>query len=561
MSTPTRITLRRVSTTLAAGWAAVAAWAALSAAVLGAEPFAPRFGDRAAFDRFVKRGWDSPFGLDYVFIHSPGARNQALVDGVCEKVGIRWVNFARVEWGKIERRPPRDGKHSYNWSDLDGAVRAWQRNGVHIMASLRFYSPWATAAKDTSQFVYLKGVAKWLAEGTADYLPKPECAEDLRRYVRSLVERYDGDGVDDMPGLLFPVLHYQVGNEYSNELFWAGTVEEYGRLLREFAGAARAASPDVKVILSGIGFEDVYGFYEVGMAPRTAAYVKRNLPRVPQGMRAFVRRTDEFSRTSAGFGDAYDILDARWPNYGIVAKSKELLRRAGCPDKEVWSAEIYSGFPLMEPLVLPNWTLQAWPTPSRSQEYIRILKRPGDPRFDEINAWYRGLQAAQVVKLSMVALDAGSRKLMMGWAIDAQHPLAVSTLSHHGLYSMTFEKLWPAAYTYDLVIRKLDGLTRVRRLTMPENVYVYECSVGEGKRVLVAFYDDHVGQNHDEPTGQVDAEIPLTGRHARITHVVTRIDRTEPKVEQAGADAGVLRIRLGEYPVFIEATDTAAEGR
>ena len=552
MKIPTRGTPGRVSAALAAGLVATALWMILSTAALGEDAFSPRFPSREAFDRFVEEGRASPFGLDYVFVHSPGARDRELVDAFCEKVAIRWVNFARVEWRVVERKPPQNGRHTYDWSDLDGAVRAWQRNGVHAMMSLRFYSPWATAPKNDGQFVYLKGPAKWLALSGADYLPKPEHMKDLREYVRSLVQRYDGDGVNDMPGLLFPVLHYQVGNEYSNELFWAGTVQQYGRLLREFAGAARSASADVKIILSGIGFEEVYGFYDERMGPRSEAYVKKNLPRVPPEMRKFVRRTDAFSRTSAGFGDAYDILDARWPNYGIVARSKELLRQAGCPDKEVWSAEIYSGFPLIEPLVLPNWTLQAWPTPSRSVEYIRILKKPGHPKFDEVNAWYRGLQAAQVVKICMVALDAGSGKLMMGWAIDAQHPLAVSTLSHHGLYSTTFKKPWPAAYTYNLIIRKLEGLKRIRRLPMPENVYVYQCEVKDGHKVLVAFYDDHVGQNHDEPTGQIAAKIPLRGRHARITHIVTQIDRTEPEVVRAALDRGVLRLRLTEYPVFVE---------
>jgi hypothetical protein len=519
------------------------------------DAFSPRFPDREAFDRFVEEGRSSPFGLDYVFVHSPGARDRALVDQFCEKVGIRWVNFARLEWRLIERKPPNRGRHSYRWSDLDEAVKAWQRNGVHGMVSLRFSSPWATAAKNDKQFVYLKGLAKTLALTSADYLPKPEHVQDLRAYVGHLVERYDGDGKDDMPGLLYPVLHYQVGNEYYNEVFWTGTVEEYGQLLREVAGAARTACPDVKIVLSGLGFEDVYGYYDLEPDPRSQAYVRDNLPKVPPEMRKLLKRALSFSSQSVRFCDAYDVLDARWPNYGIVAKSRELLRQAGCGEKEVWSAEIYSGFPLMEPLVLPNWTLQAWPTPSRSREYIRILKKKDAPQFDEVNAWYRGLQAAQVVKICMVALDAGSEKLMMGWAVDAQHPLAVSTLSHHGLYSATFKRLWPAAYTYDLTIRKLEGLQRIDRLPMPENVYLYECLVKDGNKVWVAFYDDHVGQNHDEPTGEIAAKIPFPGKHARISHIVTEIGETEPRVLGVNARGGVLPIRLTEYPVFIEVAD------
>ena len=530
-------------------FAMLSRWAAAGPAETA---FSPRFANQGAFDQFVAEGWSSPFGVDYVLVHTPGARDHNLVDGVCGKLAIRWANFAMLDWQVVERNAPRNGKHIYNWRDLDEAVRTWQRNGVHIMISMRLNSPWATAPKSDKEYVYLTGLLKQLTLKTADYIPAPEHMQDFRDYIRNLVERYDGDGKDDMPGLLFPVLHFQVGNEYYNEVFWAGTADEYGILLREAAAAARAACPDVKIILSGIGFQDVYGYYDVTMDPRTEAYVKRNLPKVPPNMKKFLQRSYEFSKTTVGFHDAYDILDARWPNYGIIAKSRELLQQAGCPDKEIWSAEIYSGFPLIEPLVLPNWTLQAWPTPSRSQEYMRILKSPRDAKFNEVNAWYRGLQAAQVVKICMVALDAGSRKLMMGWAVDAQNLIAVSTLSHHGLYSATFQKLWPAGYTYDLTIRKLDGLTSIRRLSMPENVYVYKCTVRGGKKVLVAFYDDHIGQNHDQATGQTSAEIPLEGKRARVTHIITEIDHTEPKVEQVDVDRGTLRLTLTEYPVFIE---------
>ncbi len=546
--------MSRVPKTPFAVGACLVSLAVLGAALGQTNSFAPRFHDKPSFDRFVEEGRESPFGVDYVFVHSPGARDRKLVDGVCEKVAVRWVNLARLDWNIIEKRPPKNGIHSYDWSDLDRAVQTWQRNGVHIMVSARFFSPWATAPKDDFEFVYLKGPAKWLAVKGADYLQKPEHRKDFREYVRSLVERYDGDGQNDMPGLLFPVLHYQVGNEYYNELFWAGTADEYGQILREFAGAARAACPKVKIVLSGIGFADVDGFYDVTMAPRTKAYVRQYLPKIPANMRGFVERSYQFSKATVGLHDAYDILDARWPNYGIVTRSKQLLQQAGCPDKEVWSAEIYSGFPLMEPLVLPNWTLQAWPTPSKSKEYLRILKKPRDPKFDEINAWYRGLQAAQVVKACMVALDAGSQKLMMGWAVDAQTPFAVSTMSHHGLYSATFKHLWPAAHTYNLTIQKLNGLEQIQRLTTPPDIYVYQCLLRNGRHVLIAFHDDHIGQNHDQATGEAAAVISVKGNQARITSIITEIGQTAPKVRKVDLASGTLRMKLTEYPVFIEST-------
>lgn len=517
-----------------------------------AEPLASQFTDRTAFNRFVAQGWDSPFGLDYVFVHNPGARDRKLIDGCCQSVPVRWVNLSDLQWRTVEPKPPVEGRHIYKWFDLDEAIRAWQRNGVHALVSLRFNSPWATVPKTDKEFVYLQGIVKRLVLASSDYLPKPEHMQDFRDYVRSLVERYDGDGMDDMSGLLFPVLHYQVGNEFYNEVFWAGSVEEYGQLLREFAHAARAACPSVKIVLSGIGWKDVYDFYDREMDPRTAAYVRGNLLKVPPGMQKFLDRSEAFSRTSLGFTDAYDILDARWPNYGYVVRSRELLREAGCADRPIWSAEIYSGFRLMEPLVLQNTTLHASPTPSRSPEYLAVLKNKNDPRFQAINAWYRGLQAAQVVKICMVGLHADSRMLMIGWAVDAQHPLAVSGLSHHGLYSITFGYLWPAGYTYGLTIRKLEGLRRIERLPMPPYAYVYRCERTDGTQVLVAFCDDHIGQNHDEPTATLRALVPVSASRVQVTHILKEIGQTQPRVERLPVHGDGLQLTLTEYPVFIE---------
>ncbi len=143
----------------------------------------------------------------------------------------------------------------------------------------------------------------------------------------------------------------------------------------------------------------------------------------------------------------------------------------------------------------------------------------------------------------------------MGWAFDAQHPLAVSTLSHHGLYSITFKHLWPAAHTYNLLIQKLDGVERVQRLRTSDEIYVYECLMKDGRRVLVAFHDDHLGQDHDQATGETAAVIPFLEPRAQVTSIITKIGQTKPKVRAVDVADGVLRMVLTEYPVFIEATE------
>ena len=156
------------------------------------------------------------------------------------------------------------------------------------------------------------------------------------------------------------------------------------------------------------------------------------------------------------------------------------------------------------------------------------------------------------VKCCLVGLDAGTKKLMNGWALDAQAPLSVYPLGVGGYKSATFDKLWPAAYTYKIVIEKLDGLTACRRLPMPDNVYVYECTVRGGRKVLVAFYDDHVARNHDEPAASTTAVLPVGSRRVRVTPIVTDVDQTAPQVETLDAPGGRLQVKLTEFPVFFE---------
>jgi len=169
--------------------------------------FSSKFPNRKAFDRYVQEGWDSPFGLDYVFVLDPKTNNPKIIDLYGDTVGIRWVNFAKVGWDQIEKRRPQGNKHFYNWILLDKAVTLWQKHGVHIMMSLRVRNPWGTQKPTDKNFVYQRGLAKKLILATTDYLPKSKHMDDYREFISNLVERYDGDGKDDMPGLLFPVLY------------------------------------------------------------------------------------------------------------------------------------------------------------------------------------------------------------------------------------------------------------------------------------------------------------------------------------------------------------------
>ena len=87
--------------------------------------------------------------------------------------------------------------------------------------------------------------------------PAGEEEQRYRRYVKAVVERYDGDGVDDMPGLKAPIRWFQLGNE--NDLHYdscqgAGvdyaTPAEYLALLQMTKEAMAEASEDAHLAAS-----------------------------------------------------------------------------------------------------------------------------------------------------------------------------------------------------------------------------------------------------------------------------------------------------------------------
>lgn len=101
------------------------------------------------------------------------------------------------------------------------------------------------------------------ANATERYLPDDIGAYEA--YVRRVVERYDGDGVDDMPGLLAPVRYFEIDNEPDVKFndpprgarreFVPGTFcppAEYAQVVLASARAIRAASPEAKVVAIGL---------------------------------------------------------------------------------------------------------------------------------------------------------------------------------------------------------------------------------------------------------------------------------------------------------------------
>jgi hypothetical protein len=129
----------------------------------------------------------------------------------------------------------------YAWAKMQAGPDA----AIDFSVTDRFVREYEDAGF-TDLVLTLKSLSSWASrEGRADPTPRPEFSDLYEHWVGAIVERYDGDGVDDMPGLRWPVRIYEIGAEFSS--YEPEPVDEYLDMLSHAYAAAHAAFPDVRV--------------------------------------------------------------------------------------------------------------------------------------------------------------------------------------------------------------------------------------------------------------------------------------------------------------------------
>ena len=165
---------------------------------------------------------DSPFGFHPASVYHPGYANNGLSDA--QNIGVRWHRPPIYAFWFIVQ--PDTGDTTLDFSMYDqiyGAVPT----GMNILANIApqghidegFCEPDSYLPIDSAKYV---------------------------RFVKATVERYDGDGIDDMPGLINPIKYWQVGNEPL-----ATIPSGFAQLQKITYQAIKDACPESKVLIGG----------------------------------------------------------------------------------------------------------------------------------------------------------------------------------------------------------------------------------------------------------------------------------------------------------------------
>ena len=162
-------------------------------------------------------------------------------------------------WNNIEKE-----KGIFYWDKADEYVTYAQNHNQTTIATIWPYSNWEqkSCKRKKSRSPFGKRFAK--------YLSKPCSMESYKTFLLALVDRYDGDGKNDMPNLTKPIIYWEVMNEPEFKMFFKGTEDEFVEIFNFSSKLIKSKQKDAVIIMAGAA----------GMFPESKKFWKSALPKI-----------------------------------------------------------------------------------------------------------------------------------------------------------------------------------------------------------------------------------------------------------------------------------------
>lgn len=445
----------------------------------------------------------------------------------------------QVEWGAMQPEPGA----AIDFERLDAFVSSFQAAGFReLMVCLDSTSAWASPAA-------------WGRLDPPSPAPRPEHLPAFERWVGAIVERYDADGVDDLPGLRAPVRLFEVGSELSGAAH--ESIPAYLLMLEHAYRAAHEASPDVVIAHAAFLTTGALPAEPGGGPQRWDTAFARMSPRIAPRPLAALRAVL----------DRPDLFDAL--NVHALADAAELEALVGWLRWEVtqrgYSKPILVSEASAPPLVArgpatrcegPADALGLMVAPAvegdrcRLAEHFRKLLR-GDA---EAVAWTRRHAAEELVKKVVVAAE---RRVWWintalaedpSWWKDPALQAAAGAAPWSGLVDLARHERRPSFHALQQVMAALSDRSAVRRLSQGRRevrVYALEGAAGP---VWVAWFDPGLVVLPGEPAPAAVVSIETGSARVRVESTALRETLSSRLVD---TDDGVAWLEVSTTPVFV----------
>ena len=499
----------------ASGWICVAL-AILGGLLLGGlaadstDPLPYPFEDRNMF-----------FGLSLI---NPGKHAAVVAD-----LGVSWLSLQpHVLWMAIEREPG-----IYDWSALDEEVRALQALGLDLTMVL---SPLINAFGEERDAVVnvIEEYPSFLhfmrqGEGPEYRLyPEGETLPLWRTFVRAAVDRYDGDGANDMPGLRFQVRNWHVVEEYPTPSIPDERL--YVDLLSQAYAIIHEECPEARVILAGLAgnyahwFAFMEGFIDDPLAGAVGGeLLAREMMNRHPSMPFRKGRYEWMVEHAFEFFDVMDLhayIPVESFLEGEIAYLNDLMSQFGEP-KPIWIIEgggphkNYPGYP--------------------------AVNSPADPLF----GWGSFEENAEfVVKLHAMSAAAGVERQHWGLGgVKGENAYWDGPWCGMGLLDWYDDHRRPSYYTFRRMVERLDGFTDCTDVSF-DGVRAFAFAVGD-RTVWILW-------NGAEDETPVDASAILGRADVLVTRIVTTLDASGAPIDAPAALTSPAALPLSRTPIFVE---------
>ena len=162
-------------------------------------------------------------------------------------------------WNHIEKE-----KGNFTWEEVDKYVVYAQEHNQTILATIWPHANWEqkSCKRKKARSPFGKKFTK--------YLSKPCSMDDYKNFLLQLVDRYDGDGVNDMPGLTKPIKYWDIMNEPEFKMFFKGSKEDFVEIFNFSSKIIKGKQKEAVIVMAGAA----------GMFPENKKFWKYALPKI-----------------------------------------------------------------------------------------------------------------------------------------------------------------------------------------------------------------------------------------------------------------------------------------
>jgi len=472
---------------------------------------------------------DSPFGasgaLSRPFIESDKVSQEEVIRRTSEvkelythvqDIGVKWVRpGADIYWRLVQPTNENIQNGLFNWKPYDD-IHGRVPPGVNILGTIDALA-WGT---NLDPVIFKPGT--WV-------FASAEAEKSYIRFVKETVERFDGDGYKDMPGLKNPIKYWQIGNEpalrplagikdFDKSPDWKG----YSHLVEITCKAIKDVDPQAKVALAGLASGGLSPDDQRGQREREEFYVP-----ILQNLHG-------------KYIDIFDIHCYAPPNEwkgikNIYAFIRQKLDENGYQHTEIWITE------------------------------TAVPSKP----FGEI------LQAINLIKSYVYPLSFGVKKVFWWNMIEGEPPIEGDQSSNH--FGLVYDGIGQgdpgygikklSYYTYKKMIEVLEGSdwNNIKAIKEEQNdaygLFLYKFT-RNGKPVYVGWFDCFDEQKCSVIRIDLRAELSFDRdvKTIKITEAVPKYKSgkevadysTAFNSEIKSADGGKITIALKKVPVIAE---------